>query len=263
MKKVLLTTVLALAANLAYSQRDIDWSIEEILLPTEVRSTGISDNPANTSTFTYKIVCKNISEQDTVYATDTLALRVLGIYSNQVVFGYPSSSNPNLIGIVGRIGKKVNPNDTVHISGSLSFPIRPNNVSLTLTLNFYSEILNRNPSTGVPREATATLTNNTKTKDVVWKGPQGWGLNINDLTANGISIYPNPAKNNANIQTSLTSANGVSVVSVFDMNGKLIFKGNANADGFIQLNTADMNTGIYVVNVTTGSAVLTSKLIIE
>jgi hypothetical protein len=71
MKKVLLTTVLALAANLAYSQRDIDWSIEEVLLPTEVRSTGISDNPANTSTFTYKIVCKNISEQDTVYATDT------------------------------------------------------------------------------------------------------------------------------------------------------------------------------------------------
>jgi hypothetical protein len=72
-------------------------------------------------------------------------------------------------------------------------------VSLTLTLNFYSEILNRNPSTGVPREATATLTNNTKTKDVVWKGPQGWGLNINDLTANGISIYPNPAKNKTNI----------------------------------------------------------------
>lgn len=263
MKKVLLTTVLALAANFAYSQRDIDWSIEEILLPTEVRSTGASDNPANTSAFTYKIVCKNISDQDTVYATDTLALRVLGIFQNQVAFGSPSASNPNLIGIVGRIGKQVNPNDTIHISGNLSFPIRPNNVSLNLTLNFYSEVLNRNPNTGIPREATATLTNNTKTKDVVWKGPQGWGLNINDLNADAVSIYPNPAKNNVGIQTSLTSANGVSVVSVFDMSGKLIFKGNANAEGFIQLNTADMNTGIYVVNVTTGSTVLTSKLIIE
>jgi hypothetical protein len=263
MKKILLTFVLALAANSAFSQRDIDWSIEEILLPTEVRSTGVSDNPANTSSFTYKIVCKNISEQDTVYATDTLALRVLGIFSNQVVFGYPSSSNPNLIGIVGRIGKRVNPNDTIHISGSLSFPIRPNNVSLTLTLNFYSEVLNRNPNTGIPREAAATLTNNTKTKDVVWKGPQGWGLNINNLTADAVSIYPNPAKNNVNIQAHLVSSNEASIVSVFDMNGKLIFKGNANADGFIQLNTADMNSGIYVVNVTSGSAVLTSKLIIE
>lgn len=263
MKKILLTFVLALAANSAFSQRDIDWSIEEILLPTEVRSTGISDNPANTSAFTYKIVCKNISDQDTVYATDTLALRVLGIYANQLAFGFPSSTNPNLIGIVGRIGKQVNPNDTVHISGNLSFPIRPNNVSLTLTLNFYSEILNRNPNTGIPREATANLTNNTKTKDVVWKGPQGWGLNINNLTADAVSIYPNPAKNNVNIHANLVSANEVSIVSVFDMNGKLIFKGNANADGMIQLNTADMNSGIYVVNVTTGSTVLTSKLIIE
>jgi hypothetical protein len=263
MKKILLTFVLALAANSAFSQRDIDWSIEEILLPTEVRSTGVSDNPSNTSTFTYKIVCKNISEQDTVYATDTVALRVVCIYANQLIYAFPSTQNPNLISLIGKVGKKLKPNDTVHVTGKISFPTRPNNVSLTLTLNFYSEIFNRNPNTGIPREATATLTNNTKTKDVVWKGPQGWGLNVNDLTADAVSIYPNPAKNNVNIQSSLTSANGVSIVSVFDMSGKLIFKGNANADGMIQLNTADMNSGIYVVNVTTGSTVLTSKLIIE
>lgn len=263
MKKILLTIVLALAANYAFSQRAIDWSIEEILLPTEVRSTGVTDNPSNTSTFTYKIVCKNTSDQDTVYATDTLALRILGlINTNQVAFGYPSASNPGLIAIVGRIGKQVNPNDTVHLSGTRSFPIRPN-YALNLTLNFYSEIVNRNPNTGIPREATAGLTNNTKTKDVIWYSPQGWGLNINDLTANAISIYPNPAKDVANIQAGLSSANGVSIVSVFDMSGKLIFKGNANGDGFIQLNTTDLNSGIYVVNVTTGSTVLTSKLIVE
>jgi hypothetical protein len=192
-----------------------------------------------------------------------LCVDVVCIYANQLVYAFPSTQNPNLISLVGIVGKKLKPNDTVHISGRISFPTRPNTVSLNLTLNFYSEIFNRNRNTGIPREATATLTNNTKTKDVVWKGPQGWGLNVNDLTADAVSIYPNPAKNNVNIQSSLTSANGVSIVSVFDMSGKLIFKGNANADGMIQLNTADMNSGIYVVNVTTGSTVLTSKLIIE
>jgi hypothetical protein len=266
MKKILLSFVLALAANSAFSQRDIDWSIEEILLPTELRSTGVTDNPSNTTTFFYKIVCKNISMQDTVLPTDTFGLRVAGYFvpasgtGKQFLFGLPSSDTFRYS--IRRLNRKVNPNDTIHISGTLAAGIRPNFTSKFI-LSFSSFLLNRDPNNGIPAEPASTGANNSRTKSGTWFNPQGWGLNINDLTADAVSIYPNPAKNNANIQTSLTSANGASVVSVFDMNGKLIFKGNANAEGFIQLNTADMNAGIYVVNVTTGSTVLTSKLIIE
>jgi hypothetical protein len=116
---------------------------------------------------------------------------------------------------------------------------------LTLTLNFYSEILNRNPSTGVPREATATLTNNTKTKDVVWKGPQGWGLNINDLTANGISIYPNPAKDNFTIKGLSTATYRVEIMN---LNGSILKSVSANGNQTI--NIASLANNIYILKIT-------------
>jgi hypothetical protein len=251
MKKVLLTTVLALAANFAYSQRSVDWSIEEILLPTELRS-GNQTTPLN---FKYKVVCKNNST-DPVFASDTLGIQIICAQGQSAIFAFPNTSNISL----RALGKKCDPGDTIHIDGSLNVGLRVP-LSINVRMIFAMEVFNRKDL--FPRELQSTISNNVKEKSMIWYCEQGWGVNVNDLLTNTVSLFPNPAKDFTNIQASVVSINEPSVVSVFDMSGKLIFKGNANADGFIQLNTADMNSGIYVVNVTTGSTVLTSKLIVE
>lgn len=260
MKKTLLILALALSLNLSYAQRDIDWSIEEILMPTELRTTGATANPQNNTAFNYTIVCKNNSDQDTILPTDTLGIRFFASQGNTIYFGFLDIRDTNQI-FIRRINRRVNPGDTIHISGMHNFGIRPT-LSFNLKINFFSILLNRDRNTGIPQEVAPNLANNFKSKVIVWYAPQGWGVSINDINKDILSVYPNPATSNLTINLDIVGNNNS--FEIFDMSGKLV-KADAlnNFDGSQEINVSEFSKGIYILKANNGSQIYTTKFIVE
>ncbi|MFM1931312.1 MAG: hypothetical protein RL226_615, partial [Bacteroidota bacterium] len=81
-----------------------------------------------------------------------------------------------------------------------------------------------------------------------------------------MSAYPNPAIEKAFIEFSVAET-GVAKLEVFNMNGQLVavlFNAEAGAENNyrVELNAAALPTGIYLYQLTTGSTVMTDRLII-
>lgn len=90
---------------------------------------------------------------------------------------------------------------------------------------------------------------------------------VTDLeeTFKGFSIYPNPASEYATVEIQLEATSDVQMRLV-DMSGKEIAARNYGALGVsstIPLNTADLNAGIYFVELTVNGQRMTKRLVIE
>ena len=80
---------------------------------------------------------------------------------------------------------------------------------------------------------------------------------LDDLTANSVKMYPNPAKGVVNF----TSASNADLdVAVYDLLGKEVLRANAVQS---QLNISSLNPGMYFVNMTQGTTVSTKKLVVR
>ena len=76
------------------------------------------------------------------------------------------------------------------------------------------------------------------------------------------SVFPNPAKEEVTIYYTQFSSGDNIVLRVFDMIGREIFSFQLR-DSYTQLNTVDLYSGIYFVQIETDDAVLVRKLIKE
>ncbi len=90
---------------------------------------------------------------------------------------------------------------------------------------------------------------------------------ITDLEQNfkGFGIYPNPASSYAIVEIQLESTSDVHL-RLIDMSGKEIAARNYGAletSSTIQLNTADLNGGVYLVELTVNGQRMTKRLVIE
>jgi hypothetical protein len=74
-----------------------------------------------------------------------------------------------------------------------------------------------------------------------------------------VKVYPNPAKSVFNV--SLTNAD-VTKVELFDITGKLVSLWNGNQRN-VAISTNGIGSGLYVVRISSGEMVKTSKLVIE
>lgn len=84
-----------------------------------------------------------------------------------------------------------------------------------------------------------------------------------ELQAN-ISVYPNPVRNVANIEYTLDSQTDI-IISVFDINGRMVAQENLNRMAGTHQYKLDCSTlpgGMYVVSVQAGKTVETSKFIV-
>lgn len=81
-------------------------------------------------------------------------------------------------------------------------------------------------------------------------------LGTNEATLNNsVSIFPNPAKNSFEIQSNKT----VKSVEVYSQDGKLILTEKNNT----KINLPNVNSGIYLVRISTSDAVVIKKLIVN
>jgi hypothetical protein len=258
MKKTLLTLTLLLSTTFIFAQRTIEWELVEIVEPTSMTSTD-----AGTS-FTYKIKCTNNSATDTVYATDTIGVQLIGFIGANAIFALPNATSIAL----KVLGVRVNPGDTVDITGTHTpaiIPVRPN-LSVNATLRITTELLNRKSgAAGITREGTATIANNSKTKAMIWYCPQGWGVNVNTLNTDVVSVYPNPANGVLNINLNVLNTNNLNnVVEIVDVTGKVVLTENINNfAGNTQLDVSSLDKGIYIVRVSNGINTFTSKVIVD
>ena len=84
------------------------------------------------------------------------------------------------------------------------------------------------------------------------------------MANNGLNVYPNPAKDNVNINLQVLESNSNVTVNIVDMLGKVVMTESFNpAFENFNMNTANLNKGIYIVKVINGSSISSSKLIIE
>ena len=88
------------------------------------------------------------------------------------------------------------------------------------------------------------------------------GVGVEEVLANELSVYPNPASNNAAIELNLVESNEV-VVEVVNTLGQKVFtfasEMNAGSNK-IELPVASLNAGLFYVNIKVGNELMTEKL---
>ena len=91
------------------------------------------------------------------------------------------------------------------------------------------------------------------------------GVEENNLV-NNVTVYPNPASNNASVDFNLTSDNNVSIVLVNTV-GQLIMSenlGNMNTGiHTYQMDASSLSNGLYFLNITVGNNTITKKVAIN
>ena len=87
-----------------------------------------------------------------------------------------------------------------------------------------------------------------------WKAPTA---GLEDISANSVKMYPNPANGVVNFSSASNEAFGV---AVYDLLGKQVM-GAQNVQS--QLNISSLNPGMYFVNMTQGSSTSIQKLLVK
>ncbi|MDR1005430.1 MAG: T9SS type A sorting domain-containing protein [Bacteroidales bacterium] len=102
-------------------------------------------------------------------------------------------------------------------------------------------------------------------KDFKIKSLSGLNSNI-DGAVSEINIYPNPAQNTATLHIQLSS-NTNTLITITDILGREVMRVDKkllkSGDNTIDINTANINNGVYFVNVSTDGSNVTKKLIIK
>lgn len=109
-------------------------------------------------------------------------------------------------------------------------------------------------------------TNNLVAPRIIWYNEYRNGVSVDEINqSNKIAAYPNPANEVLNIEVRYGNI-AETTVELIDLTGKTI-KSNIMSDifyeGVSQLDVADVENGIYIVKVTNGDDVSTSKVTIS
>ena len=85
---------------------------------------------------------------------------------------------------------------------------------------------------------------------------------LNENQSKTLSVYPNPAVEEAYV--TLENA-GVNEVAVYDIQGRLVIKESVNVEAGeqVRISTATLNAGVYFVTVSNDSTVRTAKLLVK
>lgn len=87
-------------------------------------------------------------------------------------------------------------------------------------------------------------------------------LSIDEENVTSLSVYPNPATDVANVSLSLNETSAVTI-TVVNALGQTVYTdnlGNVNGAQNVQINTTDLEEGIYFVNVSVNGTVATERI---
>lgn len=252
MKKIF-TLLLITFTSISFAQ--VDWAIKSIKSPTELEST------ASGTTLALTIECENKGTSP-IYAGDSVIYNMLIIdkASSQIITEFPQNASRGSAAIT-IITKEVPVGGTYEISNTLN-----SNLYLTqsreVRLGVSTFIFDRT-SPYIDSDSS----NNTNFVDIVWWNQQRWNVSVEDVKYNSdnIVVYPNPANDQLNVSLLFAKSNAVNI-ELFDLTGKAVASPNMNqtiSPSQYTLDVADLNKGVYILKVTNGTKVSTSKVTIS
>ena len=249
MKKTL-TFLLVALASVSYAQ--IDWAIKSVKSPTELESTSSGTK------FTVVLECEN-KGSETVKAGDTIAFNMLliDIAGQSIILEYPPrASSGNLV--LSLVTEDIAPGATYDLSlPELSTTAIVRN-SLEVRLGFSSYLFNR---TTLPNDVDSS--NNVNFRDITWWNEYRNGVSVSELSYDkNIAVYPNPANDVLNVEIQKADIQNTTIELV-DLTGKVIISekvADVFAEGAFKLNVTDVQNGLYIVRVTSGDEISTTKV---
>ncbi len=257
MKKLFTLFAAVAISSAVFAQRSVDFKLDSIYAPYELNTPTTGGTP-----FSVVFQCSN-NGTDSIFAGDSI-LYNFAIYSasSQPTFirAYPTEQNPNSFGFGTVLTKDLGPGDTVMFTATGILTVRA-----TTTLQVIGQggvyVLNR--ATGQDFSNDPVTTNNRRGYIYTWFNAEKWPLAVENMEVEALSLYPNPAVNTVTLKTPVAGAE-VATVRVFDMKGQLV-RTEQTASNAVEhnLNVADMTNGIYVVEVSSGSFIQTTKLVVN
>jgi hypothetical protein len=247
MKKLLLIISVISCVFAANAQRNIDWSVDQIIgldtIYSEAAGTAIPIH----------FVTKNLGP-DTAFAGDSVLFQYVLSAGNQVIAAYPSSTTFLVI----ILADTILPNDTMHIVRNVGTQLKVN-ASINVQSTVISLIVNR---PGLPFETTTT--NNQKAKITTWMNEQRWPVGLAEelaAAANSVKVYPVPANDQLMINIDYNKA---SSVNVMDITGKLIETAPVTM-GEARIDVTNYKGGVYFYQIkdVNGSSVKSGKFTVS
>ncbi|MCC6684009.1 MAG: T9SS type A sorting domain-containing protein [Bacteroidia bacterium] len=253
MKKILLTivSVIALTGFATAQTRSLDWSTETILYPDSLKST-----PSNGTPFNVEVVMKN-NGTDAALAGDSIWFQfAVSIVSNsQLLVLYPGPSSSTFA--LRILNKTIAAGDTMHLALSLTANLKFLQ-STNVRFEFIAHCLNR-PALGF--ESGSALTNNKKSKDIVWFNEHGWYVGIDGALANTTKVYPNPVKDVLNIDVNYDLPK---VLNIFDIAGRKVEEVLFDEKN-TSVNVSNYTRGFYFYEIKTseGEVIKSGKILVN
>jgi len=252
MRKVY-TIILALliTGGSSYAQRNIDWSVEEFITPTEIAS-----NTTTGTSFNVEAVLKNNGPASVVAGDSILYQLAMLSENNAVILAVPSASSFG----VRIAANSMTTGDTMHFHLRFTIGNYPIN-SLNVKLRLASQILNRGADS-VANELTADLVNNILVKNMVWWNPQKFGVGIDEVSTSFLmDMQPNPAVDQLVINYKMANAKVANTIAIYDMQGRVAFERTSplrtNSES---IDLSGFANGLYTVRVKAGDIESHQKL---
>jgi hypothetical protein len=90
---------------------------------------------------------------------------------------------------------------------------------------------------------------NSETGEYLFSDPNG---TEEILPPSAVSVYPNPAYQNLTIDLEALNVSGQAMLTVFDMQGRVISKTSVNVSNSLTIDVSELNTGNYLLNISNG-----------
>ncbi len=252
MKKTLTLLFLLVSSASLFAQTTIDVSLDAIVAPTELLS-----NASTGTAIPIKLACKN-NGTDNIEIGDTMfwSALILDIASSSVVLEIPQQASSGN-GYLTVATKQVLVGDTIHVGNNFNTGTILTQ-SRAVRVGGVCSFWNRTTA-----NTDADTDNNSNFLDITWYNQYQNGVSVEDVDYNNnIAVYPNPATDELNVKLLLTQFADVKI-ELLDLAGKTILSENLSSSITNNHYVIDVNAvpnGMYIVKVTNGENVSTSKI---
>ncbi|TNE81803.1 MAG: T9SS type A sorting domain-containing protein [Bacteroidetes bacterium] len=257
MKKLFTLFAAVAISSAAFAQRSVEFKLDSIYAPYELVSTA-----GGGTDFSVLFQCSN-NGTDSIFAGDSIFYN-FALYtassSPQFIGAHPYATSANVFGFGAVVTKDMGQGDTVFFTATGNLPFRAN---ITLQVIGQGGVYLVNRSNGQDFSNDAVSANNRKAYIYTWYNAEKWPLSAENMELDAISVYPNPAVNTVTVKAPIAGGD-VATVKVYDMKGQLVKTEQTAANAAEHnLNVADMNNGVYVVEVSSGDFIKTTKLVVN
>ncbi|MGB1037424.1 MAG: T9SS type A sorting domain-containing protein [Bacteroidia bacterium] len=248
MKKTLTLVLLALT-SISYAQ--VDWAIKSLKKPTELVST------LSGTAMDMTIECEN-KGTTTFNAGDSIIFNMLllrpGVPANQALIAeFPSRASAGVYSL-HLLTSEVKPGET--------YDIEVNNLNYRGFVNYSLDVVFGLRAYAL-NQVDDDSTNNVSGTTITWWNIDRNGVSVDEVNFNNnIAAYPNPASDVLNVELLHTKLAEVKVELV-DLTGKTVIsktiEDSFNGESY-KLNVGEVENGMYILKVTNGTEVSTTKV---